>query len=558
MMLPNEPAKAPNDDIEMNDINMETQRNKRDHTTIETGNPGTLSGNNTDNNKSANNKKQYTAHGIRRDTTDIRMDFPNARTKKEAYRSWIHILNVLREIDTTMLIHGRSGLSTIAHGDVLPSEKESTHYTMLEGIPKAMGQAETYSSITRVTTARPIHELKRLYRNLLEVLRRENVFLRKTNLSTTNMVEIGFFLGLHPSLTNLEWRHSQIAKSLNLENGPKFQIYRRRLKEDAIQTSCIVLACAKQDVRVIQGKFMSYEPGDLGKGVDFIPYKMVSIWSTEDYLKIFGEQNQYISEVGAVPIMGISEISMIGQNGGQEKAFQDFLLQNKYILGIEKSNTPQQRKWWILGKKEHSGKITQFLNQQGQEWMEKNVSDWRDYIPPNDRLRAAAEETEVLSNYEKSLRKRLNMVLQPSNSVSISRGNDSYAQTVAKTKPPRSLQEQESRHIPSTQHHTIITATTTEPSTLTKTEDQQRKMQEQIDRQGLQMENMLTRINQMMDTMQQMFSTMSNLLLKVIPDSTSPTDNIKKTGNEIITQLTSSKTSTGGYLSTVSPIARVL
>ena len=71
-----------------------------------------------------------------------------------------------------------------------------------------MRNSETYASITRMTTSRPIHELKRVYNNLFEVLKAENVFIRKTKLETTDTVELGFFIGLHPSLTNLEWRQT--------------------------------------------------------------------------------------------------------------------------------------------------------------------------------------------------------------------------------------------------------------------------------------------------------------------------------------------------------------
>ena len=344
MTLPNGPKKAPNEDTEMTDLHMSTiQRNKRNHTTIEEQNTENITGQNQDTSKSTNHKKQYTAHGMRRDTTDLRMDFPSASNRREAYRSWVQILNVLRAIDPTMLIHGKNGVNTIATADVMPSEKESAQFTTLEGIQKAMGQAEMYAGITRVTTACPIHELKRLYKNLLDVLQRENVFIRKTNLSTTNTVEISFFLGLHPSLTNLEWRHKQMVQMLDLESGPKFQIHRRRLREESLHTSCIVLACTKQDVRIIQEKFMTSKPGGLGKGVEFIPYKMMSIWSTEDYLQIFSKQNNYISEVGAVPIMGVSEERMSGTDGNHNQAFHEFLLKNDNIVGVEKSNTPQRR-----------------------------------------------------------------------------------------------------------------------------------------------------------------------------------------------------------------------
>ena len=93
-----------------------------------------------------------------------------------------------------------------------------------------------------VTMARPIQEMKRNQPTLIQVLQEENVFIRSTVLETTDTVEIGYFLGLHPSLTNLGWRGQQIAQRLGLpENIPQFQIYRRQLREGGHKTLCIVL-----------------------------------------------------------------------------------------------------------------------------------------------------------------------------------------------------------------------------------------------------------------------------------------------------------------------------
>ena len=305
-----------------------------------------------------------------------------------------------------------------------------------------------------------------------------------------------------------------MVESLDLASVPKNQIYHRRLMEGSLQTSCIVLACARQDARMIQEKLMTNASGGLGKGVEFIPYKMLSIWSTDDYLQIFSKQNIYISDVGAVPIMGVSEERMKRMDGEHTNAFQDFLLANEHILSIEKSNTLQRRKWWILGKKEQTGKIVQFLNKQGQTWMEEKESEWREYFPPNTRLKIAAEDSERLDRYSNSLRKRLNMThTYKSGETENQENQPTYAQKVESINEsgltPAGKDANKGTHM---QQHTIITAQTTESSTLTNTEEQQRKMQEQIGKQGQQMENMLICINQMMDKMQQMFSTMSTLL----------------------------------------------
>lgn len=98
-----------------------------------------------------------------------------------------------------------------------------------------------------------------------------------------------------------------MEKILGLTKGSKFQIYRRRLREGTNQTSCIVLTCAKQDVPLIQSKLTNYREDDLGKEVEFILYRMASYWSEKTYLEVFRKQNQYIEEVGVLPIQGITE-----------------------------------------------------------------------------------------------------------------------------------------------------------------------------------------------------------------------------------------------------------
>lgn len=85
MTLLNGPKEAPNEDIVMSDLHQNTtQRNKRNHTNIETNNSEDNTGKTQETPKTTTNKKQYTAQGMRRDTTDLRIDFPSARTRRDA------------------------------------------------------------------------------------------------------------------------------------------------------------------------------------------------------------------------------------------------------------------------------------------------------------------------------------------------------------------------------------------------------------------------------------------------------------------------------------------
>lgn len=102
------------------------------------------------------------------------------------------------------------------------------------------------------------------------------VYLRNTNLTTVDTVEMGMFLWLHPSLTNVEWRTQQLNQILGFnKTNPTFEIYRRRLKVEETSTNAIVLRCAKEDQALLETKLLNLQPGDLGQNVEFIPYHIL-------------------------------------------------------------------------------------------------------------------------------------------------------------------------------------------------------------------------------------------------------------------------------------------
>ena len=278
------------------------------------------------------------------------MDFPNAQNRQEAYLQWKRVLQVVRDLDPTTTIHSLDRKQLITQKNSLPDKSNSIEYTDLTANQKRYNQAETYACVTTVATARPIHEMKRLHPRLLQTLQQHNVYLRSTNFSTTDTSEIGFLIGLHPSMTNIEWRTQQLTKALgHIDQVPRFQLYRRKLQEDDTTTSVIVIRCAKSDVQDLQTALMTAKKDALGTGVEFIPYHLVSVWWKADYLAVFHQQNQYIHDTGAVAIQGIDPSVMEEEINGA--TFQDFLLSQEDVLSIEKSNMPNTGKWWILTPK---------------------------------------------------------------------------------------------------------------------------------------------------------------------------------------------------------------
>ena len=297
-------------------------------------------------------KKPFSAHSIRRTTKQLRMDFPTAHTKQQALQKWRKIMKVIRDINQTAIIHSRDANNQVNIKDPIPESDLAMQYTTINTVKKARHNEVTFASLTMVTTARPIQEMKRLHGLLIHQLQLEQVYVRSTLLDSTDTVEIGFFLGLHPSLTNLRWRGLNLSQALaTTEPVPPFQIYRMQLKDQHVKTSCVVIQCAKVDAPTLQDRLMTAPPGKLGKGVEFIPYQLSSIWSPSEYLQLYQQQNRYIEEVGATAIQGVSEWTMQTQ-GNEGKTLHQFLVENPKVLSVEKSDTPQQEKWWILsGKK---------------------------------------------------------------------------------------------------------------------------------------------------------------------------------------------------------------
>ena len=143
----------------------------------------------------------------------------------------------------------------------------------------------------------------------------------------------------------------------------------------------MVLRCAKSDATDLQLRLTNAFPNKFGKGVEFIPYQLSSIWSKEDYLSLFHQQNQYIADMGAVEFQGVPEWLM-DEEFGDEQTLQQFLLTHAKVQSVKKSDTPRQEKWWVLAKKVDLDEVTNFLNMEVERFMEMNNPLQHTYTPP--------------------------------------------------------------------------------------------------------------------------------------------------------------------------------
>ena len=355
-------------------------------------------------------KKPYSGHGIRRTKTLLRMDFPNATTPREAYKQWKAILKHIQILDNTTTIHTQDKTAFLTSNEALPKEKDLHLYTDLEATQKRHQNSAAYASITMVATARPVHEMKRTQPTLIQTLQEQHVYLRSTSFNTTDTTEIGFFIGLHPSLTNLQWRTSQLSKALgHYDQVPSFQIYRRKLQEGDTTTSCVVVRCAKRDVQDLQTRLMTVKPNALGKGVDYIPYSAVSVWKKSDYLNTYRHQNKFIQDMGAIAIQGIP-IAVMEDDSQMGPTIKQYLLAHDDINSIEKSDMPNANKWWILTPKTKLNETWAYLHEEFTQYMQQSPLP-HEYMAPGDiPLKNLAQTTQLLQNnkYTSELLTRLN------------------------------------------------------------------------------------------------------------------------------------------------------
>ena len=156
-----------------------------------------------------------------------------------------------------------------------------------------------YACITAIATSHPIHEFKRIHLEFVPMLQENNVYIQSTVLETTAMVALGFFLELHLSLTNIEWRTKQINNMLGFnEKVLLFQLYKWRLTEGDTSTSCIVIRCAKIDTKDIQNRLTQAPTNVFGKRVEHNPYSLGSVWTQQQYINAFHHQNQKFTTSG--------------------------------------------------------------------------------------------------------------------------------------------------------------------------------------------------------------------------------------------------------------------
>lgn len=124
-----------------------------------------------------------------------------------------------------------------------------------------------------------------------------------------------------------------------------------------------------------------------------VSYSIIKRTAHRSLQNNFSLQNKYIAEVGAISIQCIPEETMEFEYWGKTKQpFHQWLLESKYVLSVEHSDTPHRNKWWILTSKEHMTWLNKHLTTTVKEIMVKIHQTPEDYrVQPQVEDRIAAE-----------------------------------------------------------------------------------------------------------------------------------------------------------------------
>ena len=491
---------------------------------------------NTEGVKPPTTKEDNSLLGKRAKTQTIRVEYINVNTIGEALKKWTQVMTLLRETDRSLTIHTvQDQHNSILPQHPIPGSIEVAHYATMTELQNRNRQKPKYASVTTITTNRTIGELKRENPQFISNLMKLKVYVRHTDLMTADSVEVGFFVGMHPSLTNLAWRTEQLRQVIQEEGQElKLQIYQRKLSEGTISTSVIVIRCPKDEAKELENILTTVKPGVLGKLVEFIPYSLIRHTQDQSFRKIFSVQNKYIEDVGAIHIQGVPEEIMNLPYSKTTKPFHTWLLESKYVLTVEQSAKATD-KWWVITHKDTLQQLSKHLTTTVKDIMKKIHPQPLEYEiqPEEERFKGPSLQlTTLMERLEK--RAPTQDINQP---VPQGRTRRSYTDIAR--------QHNQQLHQKTTQEHSVPDLTQVTGSTVSSTlttqpppiaqlikemADQQRRQTDKLmTQQQQQLENMMKNQQQqntlifekvqttMKDMMEAMFKQMIEVVKTIIP-----------------------------------------
>ena len=323
----------------------------------------------------------------------FRIEFLRVNTIGAAFQKWSKLMSYLRDVDPTMIIYNNQDPTrNLLPNEKIPTGKETSPYATMKDFQNRKGHQAKFACVTTIEMAQSMAQHKRDNALFIPMLMTLHVYIRPTELKTADTVEVGFFVGMHPSLTNIQWRTKHIQTQLKARGAEiTLQLYPRKLTEGAISTSVIVVRCPKPDSQLAVTQLTTLHPGALGKQVEFIPYSIIRRTANNSLRNIFSLQNQYIADVGAIYIQGIPMETMEFEYGKTKQPFHQWLLESKHVYSVEHSDTPNKHKWWILTHKDTMGPLNKHLTTTVKDIMGRihpNPEEYEVQPTESDRLEA--------------------------------------------------------------------------------------------------------------------------------------------------------------------------
>ena len=256
--------------------------------------------------------------------------------------------------------------------------------------------------------------------NLIHFLRENKIWLVVDKFDMRRLGSPGFFIDMHPRLTNLanlnsklrlvmkrtqlkdktimeEWKSQNPTKATeDMESKlgcynpiPDFHLQSGRrafgVGDARVETDCLIVQSAADDATYLKALLSSvYENQAFTRGM-FVPAGIHLIEGPKILCNLLRRHNKFLQESTAITLFGMSTDSLdspITLDSGEVLDLKEFLIQySPGITGIEETNkTESDGKWFIMTKKTKVNEVTEFLDKHLKEIYQQFVND-EDLIP---------------------------------------------------------------------------------------------------------------------------------------------------------------------------------
>jgi hypothetical protein len=347
----------------------------------------------------------------------IEFNIGNNVTKFSVRQLAVKVLEKMKAIDPTIALKSVQDKTTVWKDMAkLPSDEAfGTHFNVREETsPRGPRKVVVHC---RLISTQKLGDIK-FEANLLHYLRENKIWLNIDRFEMRRLASPGFFIDMHPRLTNLKQLHGSLSRVMErtrvkdpkilaewrtknppisntgdeidrivegMHNPiPDFHLQSGRRAfgagDSRVETDCLIVQSAAEDATYLKALLASvYENQEFNKGM-FIPTGIHLIESPAVLCSLLRRHNKYLQAITAISIFGLKEEALdspVTLDSGEVLDLKEFLL--KYVpglAGIEETNKSESEgKWFFMVKKAHLTKVTNFLDKHLKEVYEQFVNE---------------------------------------------------------------------------------------------------------------------------------------------------------------------------------------